>query len=59
MYNEALRIYEDCKKALKRELKTQPDSTTTGIYNRVLERIGGSRSTIRTGPNKEKLGKPR
>ncbi|MCJ7782407.1 MAG: bacterial transcriptional activator domain-containing protein [Desulfobacterales bacterium] len=59
MHNEALRIYEDCKKALKRELKTQPDSTTTGIYNRVLEKIGGPRSTIRKGPGKEKAGKPR
>ena len=45
MYNEALRIYEECKKALKRELKAQPDSTTTTIYNRVLEKIGGPRST--------------
>ena len=53
-YNEALRIYEDCKKALKRELKSQPDPTTTGIYNRVLEKIGGPRSTIRKGPGKEK-----
>ena len=48
MYNEALRIYEDCKKALKRELKTQPDSTTTGIYKKILEKVGSSpRSTKR------------
>jgi DNA-binding SARP family transcriptional activator len=48
MYNEALRIYEDCKKALKRELKTQPDSTTTGIYKKILEKVGSSpRSTTR------------
>jgi ATP/maltotriose-dependent transcriptional regulator MalT/DNA-binding SARP family transcriptional activator len=39
MYNEALRIYEDCKKALKRELKTEPDPTTTAIYRKVLEKI--------------------
>jgi ATP/maltotriose-dependent transcriptional regulator MalT/DNA-binding SARP family transcriptional activator len=48
MYNEALRIYEDCKKTLKRELKTQPDSTTTGIYKKILEKVGSSpRSTKR------------
>ena len=48
MYNEALRIYEDCKKALKRELKTQPDPTTTGIYKKILEKVGSSpRSTTR------------
>ena len=48
MYNEALRTYEDCKKALKRELKTQPDSTTTGIYKKILEKVGSSpRSTKR------------
>ena len=38
MYNEALRIYEDCKKALKKELKTEPDSTTTAIYRKALEK---------------------
>ena len=53
-YNEALRIYEECKKALRRELKTKPDSTTTAIYNRVLEKIGGPRSAIRTGSSREK-----
>jgi DNA-binding SARP family transcriptional activator len=38
MYNEALRIYEDSKKALKRELKTEPDSTTTAIYKKIKEK---------------------
>jgi LuxR family maltose regulon positive regulatory protein len=38
MYNEALRTYEDCKKALKRELKTEPDSTTTAIYKKIKEK---------------------
>jgi hypothetical protein len=48
MYNEALRIYEDCKKALKRELKTQPDSTTTAIHKKILEKVGSPpRSTTR------------
>ena len=48
MYNEALRTYEDCKKALKKELKTQPDSTTTAIHKKILEKVGSSpRSTTR------------
>jgi len=38
MYNDALRIYEDCKKALKKELKTEPDSTTTAIYKKIKEK---------------------
>ncbi len=40
MYNDALKTYEACKKALKRELKTKPDSTTSAIYRKVLERVG-------------------
>jgi two-component SAPR family response regulator len=54
IYNEALRIYDDCKKALKKELKTKPDSTTTAIYNKVMERINSSRSTVRKGTGKQK-----
>jgi DNA-binding SARP family transcriptional activator len=50
MYNEALRIYEDCKKALKRELKAPPDSTTTAIYKKILEKVGSPRPTTRKGP---------
>ena len=38
MYNEALRTYEDCKKALKRDLSTEPDSTTTAIYKKIKEK---------------------
>jgi len=48
MYNEALRTYEDCRKALKRELKTQPDSTTTAIYRKVLEKV----KSLRTAPKR-------
>ncbi len=59
MYNEALRTYDDCKKALKRELKTQPDSTTIAIHKKILERAGSPRSTTRKGPSKQKSGKPR
>jgi LuxR family maltose regulon positive regulatory protein len=44
MYNEALRIYEDCKKALKKELKTEPDSTTTAIYRKVREKVKAPRT---------------
>ena len=40
MYNDALRTYEDCKKALKKVLRTKPDSTTTAIYNKILEKTG-------------------
>jgi LuxR family maltose regulon positive regulatory protein len=47
MFNEAVRTYEDCKKVLKKELKTKPDSTTTSIYNKVLEKIGASRPPVR------------
>jgi ATP/maltotriose-dependent transcriptional regulator MalT/DNA-binding SARP family transcriptional activator len=54
MYNEALRSYEDCKKALRKELKTQPDSTTTAIYKKILEKVGSPRSTTRKGPGKQK-----
>ena len=38
MNNEALRIYEDCRKVLKKELKTDPDSTTTAIYKKIKEK---------------------
>jgi two-component SAPR family response regulator len=55
MYNEALRTYEDCKKALKRGLKTQPDSTTTAIHKKTLEKVGSPpRSTARKGASKQK-----
>jgi DNA-binding SARP family transcriptional activator len=45
MYNEALRTFEDCKRALERELKTNPDSTTLAIHERILEKAGSPRST--------------
>ena len=38
MPNEALRTYEDCKKALKTGLKTKPEATTTALYNKILEK---------------------
>jgi two-component SAPR family response regulator len=54
MYNDALRIYEDCKKALERELETEPDTTTTAIHKKILEKVGSPRSTTREGPSKQK-----
>lgn len=39
MYNEALRTYEACKKAVQEELKTKPDPMTTAIYKKILEKI--------------------
>ncbi len=61
MYNDALKTYEACKKVLKRELKTKPDSTTSGIYRKVLERVGSSRPKVEKAqapgkPTKKKAG---
>ena len=33
--NEALRIYEDCKKALRVMLDSEPDRVTTAIYHKI------------------------
>ena len=59
MYNEALRIYEDCKKALKRELKAEPDPTTIAIYRKVLEKVKVPRTAHKRalGDSKEVGGK--
>jgi LuxR family maltose regulon positive regulatory protein len=51
VYNEGLRTYEDCKKVLKKELKTKPDSTTTALYNKILEKISSSRPTQGKAPS--------
>ena len=47
MYNDALRIYEECKKTLKKGLKSKPDLTTEAIHKKVLEKVGSSRSPRR------------
>jgi ATP/maltotriose-dependent transcriptional regulator MalT/two-component SAPR family response regulator len=39
MYNEALKTYEVCKKALKKDLKTDPDSTTNALYKKIIENV--------------------
>jgi DNA-binding SARP family transcriptional activator len=35
MRNEALKVYEACKKALRDEIDTEPDQATTSIYNKI------------------------
>jgi hypothetical protein len=57
MYNEALRTYEDCKKALKRELETEPDPITIAMHKKILEKIDFPRSTTSKGLSKQKTGK--
>ncbi len=47
MYNEALRIYEECKKALKKGLKSKPDATTDAIHKKIMERKSTSRPPAR------------
>jgi two-component SAPR family response regulator len=55
MYNEALRTFEDCKRALERELKTEPDSTTIAIHKKIFEKVGSPpRSTTHKGPSNRK-----
>jgi len=34
--NEALKVYEKCKKALMDEIDTEPDQVTTALYNKIL-----------------------
>ena len=38
LYNEALRVYESCKKALKADLDTKPDPVTVALYRGIKER---------------------
>ena len=54
MYNDALRAYEECKKALKTGLKSKPDLTTVAIHNKVLEKIGIAQPAKRKGSDKKK-----
>jgi DNA-binding SARP family transcriptional activator len=54
MYNNALRTYEECKKALKKGLKSKPDLTTVAIHNKVLEKIGIAQPAKRKGSDKKK-----
>jgi DNA-binding SARP family transcriptional activator len=54
-YNEALRMYEECKKALKKGLKSRPDETTDAIHKKIMERISTSLPPARKGPEIEKV----
>jgi len=36
--NEAIRVYEECKKALWDELQAEPDEVTVALYNKILQR---------------------
>ena len=40
MLNDALRVYEECKKALRSGLKTTPDPVTTALYNKIHQKLG-------------------
>jgi LuxR family maltose regulon positive regulatory protein len=42
LLNEALRVYEDCKKALKNGLKTKPDPVTVALYNKIRDKLPSS-----------------
>jgi DNA-binding SARP family transcriptional activator len=55
MYNEALRTYEECKKALKKGLKSKPDETTDAIHKKIMERTSTSPPPARKGPEIEKM----
>ena len=37
MRNEALKVYEACKKALRDEIDTEPDQITVSLYKKILE----------------------
>jgi two-component SAPR family response regulator len=55
MYNDALRTYEECKKALKKGLKSKPDETTDSIHKKILERVNASPPPTRKGLEIEKM----
>jgi DNA-binding SARP family transcriptional activator len=42
MHNDALRVYEACKKALQAELESSPAPMTTALYKKILEKIHSS-----------------
>ena len=39
MRTEAIRVYNECKRALSRELDVEPDELTTSIYRRIAESV--------------------
>jgi len=46
LHNAALRAYEDCRKALKAVLNTEPEEVTTAVYRKILESAGRSAPTL-------------
>ena len=38
LYNQALRVYQACKKALRAGLHTRPDPVTRALYEGIRER---------------------
>jgi DNA-binding SARP family transcriptional activator len=50
-----LRTYEDCKKALKKELKSRPDEATDAIYKKIMEKITTSRPRARKARKVERI----
>jgi DNA-binding SARP family transcriptional activator len=37
MRTEAIRVYNECRRALDRDLGVEPDKLTTSIYERIVE----------------------
>jgi DNA-binding SARP family transcriptional activator len=37
MRAEALKVYEDCRKALNREIGVEPSRLTSSIYKKIIE----------------------
>jgi DNA-binding SARP family transcriptional activator len=51
MHNDALRVYESCKKALQAELESSPAPMTTALYKNILEKIRGPQSSGHPHPS--------
>ena len=39
LFNEALRVFESCRKSLKAALNTKPDPLTVALYQGIKERV--------------------
>ena len=42
LFNEALRVFESCRKSLKAALNTKPDPVTVDLYRGIKERANKS-----------------
>ena len=45
LHNAAIRVYDNCKRALQEMLNTDPEEVTTAIYRKVLETAARPRQT--------------